>query len=91
MDKVYLVTYDLKGNRDYTELYNALKASSGWWHYLESSWLIKSEETAEGVWKRLASEIAQGDRLLIIEVRDNVQGWLPKKAWEWIHENVPSP
>jgi len=28
--------------------------------------------------------------LLIIEVRDNVQGWLPKDAWDWIHKNVPS-
>jgi hypothetical protein len=90
--KAYCVSYDLKApNRDYTRLYGELKKSRHWWHYLESTWLIVTDESPAELWERYAPHIDQNDRLLIIEVRDNVKGWLTKKAWDWIHSNVPSP
>ncbi len=90
MSKAYLITYDLKTTgHNYVPLYEALKASGGWWHYLEATWLIKTNDGPAEIWKRLAPHITQNDFLLIIEVRDNVKGWLPPKAWTWIHENVP--
>lgn len=89
MYKVYVIAYDLKvPGRDYTGLYNALKASPKWWHHLESCWLIFTSETPTAIWTRLAPTITKDDRLLIIEVRDNCQGWLPKDAWDWIHTHA---
>ena len=89
MSKVYSVTYDLKTpGRDYTPLYAALKTFPKWWHFLDSTWLIATEESPSQVYKRLVSTITQKDRLLIIEVRNNAQGWLPKEAWDWINQNV---
>jgi hypothetical protein len=86
----YLVTYNLKTKgQNYAPLYEALKASDAWWHYIDSSWLIKTTETPDQIWKRLVPHITGSDFMLIIEVRDNAQGWLPAKAWEWIHANVP--
>ena len=88
----YLVTYDLKAKGyNYAPLYEALKASGVWWHYIEATWLIKTDDTPNQIWKRLAAHITRSDFLLIIEIRDNTQGWLPPKAWEWIHANVPTP
>jgi hypothetical protein len=88
----YLITYDLKTKgRDYSPLYEALKALGPWWHYLDASWLIKTTDSPSTIWKRLAPHITRNDFVLIIEVRDNAQGWLPPKAWEWIHANVPKP
>jgi hypothetical protein len=92
MNKVYIVTYDLKvPAKDYTGFYNAIKASPKWWHYLESSWLIYTHELPDGVWGRLSPHVDQSDRILIIEVRDCCQGWLPKDAWDWIHQHAPDP
>ena len=88
--KAYCVSYDLKApKRDYSGLFDALKKSPKWWHYLQSTWLIQTTEEPNQIWDRLVRYIDTNDYLLIIEVRDNVQGWLPKDAWEWIHANVP--
>lgn len=89
--RAYAISYDLKApNRSYQGLYDEIQSSSKWWHYLESTWLIITAETSNQVWDRLARQIDKNDYLLIIEVKANVQGWLPKDAWHWIHANVPS-
>ncbi len=88
--RVYCVSYDLKTPlKNYQSLFEALKQSGRWWHYLQSTWLIQTNETAIELWNRIAPHIAQQDFLLIIEVRANVHGWLPKDAWDWINANVP--
>jgi len=76
---------------DYVGLIEELKKSPLWWHYLESTWLILTTETAIQLWNRIAKHIHRKDYVLVIEVRDNTSGWLPKEAWDWIRENVPSP
>jgi len=90
MSKAYAINYDLSApNRDYAGLYEAIKSYSGWWHYLESTWLIATESTPSQIWEKFRPHIDKNDSLLIIEVRDNTSGWLQKEAWEWIHKNVP--
>lgn len=88
--RAYSINYDLKApGRDYAGLYEAIKSSGQWWHYLDSTWIVISNESATGIWNRLAQHIDKNDYLLIIEVRNNVHGWLPKQAWDWIQANVP--
>ena len=87
----FSITYDLTApGRNYEGLYEAIKKQGTWWHYLESTWLVSTNKTASQVWSDLSQYIDKNDNLLIIEVRDNVSGWLPKKAWEWIHSHVPN-
>lgn len=87
--KVLLVSYDLKKpNRDYIGLYEALKKASGWWHYLESCWLLKTDLSPDEWSNKLGPHIDDNDFLLIIEVTKNYQGWLPKEAWDWINNNI---
>jgi hypothetical protein len=76
---------------DYNPLLEAIKQSPKWWHFLQSTWLIQTTETPNQIWERLRPFIDTNDFLMIIEVRDNAQGWLPKEAWDWIHTNTPSP
>lgn len=88
--KAFSINYDLKQpGRDYTGLFDAIKQSSKWWHYLDSTWIVQTTEGANEVYQRLRAHIDDNDFLLVIEVRDNSQGWLPKDAWDWIHANVP--
>ncbi len=86
----YTINYDLKvPGRNYNALYEEIKRTPLWWHFLESTWIINTSETAQQIWDRLGRCIDQNDFMLIIEIRDNSQGWLPKEAWDWIHANVP--
>jgi hypothetical protein len=82
---IYAINYDLKKpGRDYSGLYQAIKRTGAWWHYLGSTWLVDTKLDAAGVWKELAKHIDKNDRMLIIGVTKDYQGWLPKDAWDWI-------
>ncbi|GAA4168017.1 SinR family protein [Sphingobacterium ginsenosidimutans] len=89
MSKVYVVSYDLnKSGQDYEGLYGELKKSPAYWHYLDSTWLIYTSESANELYDRIGGHIDRNDLALVIEVRRNYQGWLPEKAWEWIRQHV---
>lgn len=88
--KAYLITYDLKvPGKNYETLYSAIKSYGNWWHFLESNWMIVTHESSVQIWNRLAKTIDRSDFLLIIEVRRDSHGWLPKDAWDWIQAYVP--
>lgn len=87
---VYCVSYDLKKpGQNYDDLIEALKNSPNWWHYLESTWLIYTPETADQLSKRLLNHIDENDRLLVINATRPHAGWLPQDAWDWINKFVP--
>jgi hypothetical protein len=86
-----MISYDLKTKfKNYNNLFEELKRSPKWWHYLDSTWLVTSHETAAQIYERLRHHIFVNDRLIVIEVKGNYMGWLPQKAWEWIAENISS-
>ena len=86
---IYIVSYDLKTpGRDYESLYEAIKGYSGWWHYLESTWIIKSDMSATDIANALHKKMDSNDYLLIVDITNkDKDGWLPKKAWDWIRDN----
>jgi len=81
-----LITYDLHTQgHDYEPFKKAIMAySTEWWHFLQNTWLIQSNHSADTVGNGLLQYITTNDRLLVIDVRGNGQGWLPKEAWDWI-------
>ena len=82
---IYAVNYDLKKpGQDYTKLHEAIKACGAWWHYLGSTWLVDTSLNAQGIWDAISAHVDANDRVLIIGVTRNYQGWLPKEAWDWI-------
>jgi len=86
---VYVVSYDLrKPGQDYKGLFDALQASPSWWHYLESTWLIATSENANELYNRLWAHLDRDDSILVIQAGADRQGWLPKKAWEWIEREL---
>lgn len=88
--RVLLVSYDLKGApaESYEALFEALKANPGWWHYLESTWLLVTDRTSVQLAEQLRPHLDQNDRLLVIEVVPRYSGWLPQKAWEWMRRQM---
>lgn len=88
---VYFITYDLnKTGKNYEGVFQAIKdASTYWCHYWGSSWLIKSDlKSADDVFQKIKPHLDDDDRCLVIEVKNNVQGWLTKNQWETINKNI---
>lgn len=87
--KILLVSYDLnKPGKNYSALYDILKTAPYWWHYLESTWLLATNETPTQWNEKLKAAIDENDNILIVDITKRPrQGWLPTKAWEWIKEH----
>lgn len=86
---VYCVSYDLnKAGQDYEGLYGALKEFPDWWHYLDSTWLVSTNESAYAIFDKLHQHLDENDSLLIVQVGKDYSGWLSEEAWEWIKRNV---
>ena len=86
---LYMISYDLKTpGRDYSLLYEAIKSYSVWWHYLDSTWIIKSTLPAKEIANFLHQKIDVNDYLIVVDITGMQRdGWLPKKAWDWITAN----
>lgn len=88
---VYLITYDLnKADKDYDGVFKAIKdASTGvWCHFWDSSWLIKSSLSVDDVFEKIKPHLDSNDRCLVIEVKNNKQGWLTKEQWDYINNSI---
>ncbi len=83
---IYAINYDLKRpGQNYKELYAAIQRCGDWWHFLESTWLVDSTLSAQGIWNTLSPHVDANDRVLVIGVTRNYHGWLPPDAWNWIN------
>jgi hypothetical protein len=84
---IYSINYDLKKpGRDYSGLYDAIKASGhAWWHYLGSTWLVDTSLNANQIWEQLRPHVDGNDSILIIGVTRDYSGWLTQEAWDWIN------
>jgi hypothetical protein len=82
---IYVVSYSLRPKRNVTGLITALQTQfQAWFHYLDETWLIQTDETPDEVYERLRHHINRDDRLLIVKADPLYQGWLPKDAWDWM-------
>jgi hypothetical protein len=67
------------------------KSGQHWWHFLDSVWIVETTETAEDMGDRLADivrEMGKEQKVLAIEITGRYEGWLPKKAWDWMSRHV---
>ena len=91
MARPYLVAYDLRApGRKYTRLHEVLKAQNGWWHHLESVWIVLSDRSADELFDLLRPHLDPNDRLFITALDPGKarQGWLPKDAWDWLDQHI---
>lgn len=86
---IFLITYKQKvPGKDYSSFFNAIKTADSWSHYLDSAWMIKTDETIDSWNEKLYKELVAGDYLFIVEVDPNKRnGYLPKDAWDWIKKH----
>lgn len=83
----YIITYDLKlPGRDYSIVYESIKALGKWQHPLESVWVVYTGFNAQAIYDRLRPNIDNNDHLYINKLDpDDQQGWMVKSFWEWFN------
>ena len=71
---MYVVSYTLNPARLNPELIVELQKSGGgiWWHYLDTMWIVATNETAAQLYERLRHHFWQSDSLIIIEIKGGV-------------------
>jgi hypothetical protein len=91
--KTYLIGYDLnrpRGADDYPKLMDAIKVlANGYWHNLDSTWIIKSNSTAEAVRDALKVHTDGGDELLVVRLNgEGAWNGFPTSGSEWLKTHL---
>lgn len=84
---IYMITYDLNfTGQNYEDVIKAIKdCSTGkWCSYWKSSYLIQSLKTADQIQNAIKPYLDTNDRVLVIKVVNNYQGWLSQDQWDYI-------
>ncbi len=76
------------GDFDYQRLFETLKSCSGWWHYMDSTWLVCTQDSPENFAEKLLRYMSDSDHLLVIRVTDEYAGSLPERAWDWLETHL---
>ena len=89
MNHMYLIVVDLiNTTHDYAHLYNAIKQFGAWWHYLNNSWIVRTQQQLDLMVETLRAHIAQGDHFMIVDISNMPRnGWMPRDAWEWLRNH----
>ena len=59
-----------------------------WWHFLSSAYIVTTNATLPNLTQSLKANGLTGGSYLIIEVKKNSGGSLPKQAWDWINSRI---
>lgn len=86
----YMIGYDLnKPLQNYEGLISAIKTYGTWWHHLDSTWLIVTDDTATQVRNKLKPYLDANDELLVATVSAPA-AWtgFNDKGSEWLKNNL---
>ena len=86
--KCYLISYDLKGARDYASLYEAIKSYGTWAHILESTWAILTDQSAKEIREYLKGFLDQDDKIFIVKSGGEAAWKDVLCAHDWLKNNL---
>jgi len=87
----YMIGYDLnKAGKNYTDLIAEIKAmANGYWHHLDSTWLVNTNLDAGSVRDRLKKHLDSDDELLVIAVANNWATYgIAQSGNEWLKSSL---
>jgi hypothetical protein len=87
--KVYQISYDLRKQRNYSDLYKRIHSYGTYCHPFESSWLIVTNQGAEQVRDFLLQAIDRNDCLLVTRLQGEA-AWkrLGDKLSQWLKNQL---
>ena len=86
---LHVIGYDLnKPGQDYEDLYDAIKSYTNWWHHLDSTWIVKTNDSVSDVRDDLKQHVDSGDDLLVMKLSGV---WASKglsNGTDWLYDNL---
>lgn len=85
----FIISYDLIANKNYDELYEAIRNYKTYAHILESVWIIKSSTSSSDIRDNLKSYIDSDDKIFVAKLTGE-SAWrnLDTEISDWIHKNT---
>lgn len=87
----YLIGYDLnKSGQNYSQLIQKIKElANGYWHHLDSTWIIKHSGPAADIRDALAPFIDSNDEILVVKLtREAAWKGFNTSGSEWIKAHL---
>ena len=85
----YIISYDLcSPNRNYDNLYSAIKGYSHWGKLTESTWAIVTTDTIVQVRDNLKMHIDNNDRMIVIRTGKEAAWTKVLASDEWVKINL---
>jgi hypothetical protein len=87
----FLIGYDLdKPGQNYEGLAEKIKSLGPWWHYLDSTWLVKSDSDHVAIRDQLSSVLDSNDKLLVVNVSGAAAAWcgFSQRGGKWLQDNI---
>ena len=88
----YIIGYDLRKERDYDSLYQAIRSYGTYVHLLESQWAIVTSQSALEVRNYLLGYIDNNDGLFVAKLTEEA-AWhnllSGKEGHKWLHDHLP--
>lgn len=88
--KLYMIGYDLNTpGQDYKDLIKKIKElAHGYWHHLDSTWLIRSELSAAQIRDQLTPHVDANDEILVngLILGDWATVGINKAGNDWLHK-----
>lgn len=88
--RTYLIGYDLnKPGQNYDKLIEAIKGYGTWWHHLDSTWIIKTNNSAVEIRDLLGKHMDTSDELLVVRLSGEGawQGFNAEGS-KWLKDNL---
>lgn len=89
--RTLLISYDVDRTRHrYRQLIDALRREPHCWHYLDTTWLVRTPISAAEMRDRLGRFVQGGDELLVIDVTgaDAAHLGFSTKAGRWLDDHM---
>lgn len=86
----FLIGYDLnKPSQEYSDLISAIKSIGGWWHHLDSTWIVKSDKNCKEIRDQLKPYIDANDELLVVRLSgEGAWSGINEKGSKWLKDNL---
>ncbi len=87
-----LIGYDVHSpeGEAHDALVTAIQSLGGWWHHLETIWIVKSDQGPAAIRDRLKAHVGDDDQLLVIDISGDKAEWfgVNETGSVWLKNNV---
>lgn len=93
MSKPYIISYDLdQPGQRYAQIKDKIEDTIGdiyWTHYLESTYLVRSSNSATEILHILKPFLDKNDKVMIFPISESdYSGWLETDQWDTIQKYI---